>query len=517
MNILRKIRIAVAVMVIAVITFGFIDFAGVLDNPMLQKIQFVPALLSLSLVTLAIILLVTFLFGRAYCSTVCPLGIFQDFWNWLAKKFDKKKKYGYKAPVTWLRWGVLGVLVVAWLCGFTFLVGLVEPYSAYGRMADELFKPLYLLGNNLLAVISGKLGNYRFFATAISLPSLTAFITAMLTLLIIGHLSYRHGRTWCNTICPVGTILGLVSKKPVMGMRIDTDKCNHCGACGKKCKAYCIDSPNQKIDYSRCVDCFDCIDACRQGALSFGPLKGKSINVKTVVADANEQAPAMETSKNESDVQDPSRRDFLKSSLVLAAAVPQVALAKTTGTPFADRVPMSPPGSQSHKNLLQHCTACHLCVSKCPSHVLRPASLEYGLGGLMQPVMKFDKGYCNYDCTLCSEVCPNGAIRPITVEQKHRTQPGRVVFDIDRCIVKLNGTSCGACAEHCPVQAIHMVRYEGGLTIPETTPEMCVGCGGCEFICPNKAVHIEGNETHLEAILPQQDQNIETQDLDFGF
>jgi formate hydrogenlyase subunit 6/NADH:ubiquinone oxidoreductase subunit I len=143
--------------------------------------------------------------------------------------------------------------------------------------------------------------------------------------------------------------------------------------------------------------------------------------------------------------------------------------------------------------------------------------MEYGLGGIMQPVMKFDDGYCNYDCNLCSQICPAGAIKPLTVEQKHSTQPGRVVFNKDICVVNVNRTSCGACAEHCPVQAIHMVPFEGGLTIPETTPDLCVGCGGCEFICPVKAVHIEGNPIHLVAKAPEQDTNIQTEDFDFGF
>ena len=205
---LRKIRTAVAIAVIAILTFGFIDFTGVLDNPLLQKIQFGPALLSLSIVTLVCLIAATLLLGRLYCSVICPLGIFQDFFNWLSKKFDKKKKYGFKPEQPWLRWGVLAVLVIAWLFGFTFLVGLVEPYSAYGRMADELFRPVYLMGNNLLAAISEKFGSYAFFKVAVSLKSISAFVVAVLTLLVIGHFSYHYGRTWCNTVCPVGTLLG---------------------------------------------------------------------------------------------------------------------------------------------------------------------------------------------------------------------------------------------------------------------------------------------------------------------
>lgn len=497
MKSLKIIRTVLAVAVFGILTFGFIDFSGILENPLLQKIQFGPALLSLSLVTLACLIAATLLFGRVYCSIICPLGIFQDFFNWMSKKFDKKKKYGYKPENKWLRYGTLIVLVLAWLLGFTFLVGLVEPYSAYGRMADELLKPLYILGNNLFAWVSEKTGSYHFYKVLLSLKSITSLVVAVLTLLIIGHISYHHGRTWCNTICPVGTVLGFFSRFALFRIRIDTDKCNHCQACGKKCKAFCIDSKNQSIDYSRCIGCFDCLGACKQKALTYGLPRRKPAVVKE-------------------DNVDESKRQFLKSTLVLAALAPQALQAKVTGTKDS-RVPMSPPGSQSHENLLQHCTACHLCVSKCPSHVLTPAGLEYGLGGIMQPLMKFDHGYCNYDCNICSQVCPNGAIKPLTVEQKHKTQPGHVVFEIEKCIVNVQGTSCGACSEHCPVQALHMVPFRDGLTIPEANQDMCVGCGGCEYICPAHAVHIEGNPVHLEANIQEQEQNISIDDIDFGF
>ena len=499
MNVFRIVRTVLAVAVTGILTFGFIDAGGILDNPLLQKIQFGPALLSLSVVTLACLIVATLLFGRVYCSIVCPLGIFQDFFNWLSGKFNKKKKYGYRKENKWLRYGTLAALIAAWLLGFTFLVGLLEPYSAFGRMADELFKPAYILGNNLLAWISERTGSYRFFKMLLSLKSVTSLVVAILTLLIVGHISYHHGRTWCNTICPVGTILGFFSRFALFRVRIDTDRCNRCQACGRKCKAFCIDSKNRTIDYSRCIGCFDCLDACRQKALTYGLPHKK----KAAAAD--------------NDAVDESKRQFLKTTAVLAALAPQAVQAKVTGKSGGKRVPMSPPGSLSHETLLQHCTSCHLCVSKCPSHVLRPAGLEYGLGGIMQPLMQFDHGYCNYDCNICSQVCPNGAIKPLSVEQKHKTQPGHVVFDISRCIVNVQGTSCGACSEHCPVQALHMVPFKNGLTIPEANQEMCVGCGGCEYICPVHAVHIEGNPVHLEARLPEQEQTIVTEDIDFGF
>jgi polyferredoxin len=498
---LKKIRLAIAIVVIAVLTFGFIDIAGVLSNPWLQRIQFLPSLLSLSIVTVAILIVATLLFGRAYCSVICPLGIFQDFFNWLSRKFDKKKKYGYKPEQKWLRWGVVAILLITWLCGFTVLVSLIEPYSAYGRIATQIFKPIYVLGNNLLAHFSEKAGSYKFFYVALSVRSITTFIVAVLTLIIIGFMSFRFGRTWCNTICPVGTVLGFFSRYSLFRITIDKEKCNHCKACGRKCKSYCIDSANQTIDYSRCVDCFNCIENCKQDALKYSPIWRLSTK-------------SQETPVNE------SKRKFIKSAVAIAVMAP-VALesraAEVVGIKKNKRIPLSPPGSISHKNLLKHCTACNLCVSKCPSNVLKPATLEYGIEGFMQPVMSFDKGFCNYDCTVCSEICPNGAIMPLTVEEKHHTQPGLVIFEKEKCVVWKNRTSCGACAEHCPTGAVTMVPFEDGLTIPQTNQEVCVGCGGCEYICPVKSIHIEGNEIHIQAKDPEREEQKEADDFGFGF
>ena len=179
-------------------------------------------------------------------------------------------------------------------------------------------------------------------------------------------------------------------------------------------------------------------------------------------------------------------REFLATTLAATLTVPvlmaqghgqQERLRLRDGSGHTRQVPISPPGSLGHEHLGQHCTACHLCISKCPSRVLKPALLEYGLSGMMQPMMYFDKGFCNYDCTVCSDVCPNGAILPLSVEEKHRTQVGRVVFVEDFCIVHTDGTSCGACSEHCPTQAVSMIPYRDGLTIPHTNPQICVGCG----------------------------------------
>lgn len=185
------------------------------------------------------------------------------------------------------------------------------------------------------------------------------------------------------------------------------------------------------------------------------------------------------------------------------------------------QIAISPPGAKSAEHLLHHCSSCHLCISKCPSNVLKPAFMEYGLGGMMQPMMYFEKGYCNYDCVVCSTVCPNHALAPLTKGEKHKTQVGHVVLNENICIVHTDGTNCGACAEHCPTQAVTMIPYENGLTTPYINTEICIGCGGCEFICPvrpHRAIFVEGNREHREAkITASEATEVDVDELDFGF
>jgi len=219
-----------------------------------------------------------------------------------------------------------------------------------------------------------------------------------------------------------------------------------------------------------------------------------------------------------------SRRRFIGAGIATAALAPQYMKAqvdsKLTGrTNYKKQHPITPPGSKGQEHLASHCTSCHLCVSKCPAHIIKPAFMEYGFGGIMQPTISFEKGFCNYDCTICGDVCPNEAIHPLTVEEKHRTQIGYVVFVKEDCIVYMDETSCGACSEHCPTQALSMVPYKDGLTIPKVDTDICVGCGGCEYVCPTtpRAVHIEGNPVHKEAIPFHDPEQGELEIDGFGF
>lgn len=506
---LKKFRIGISVTLFVLINLFFLDFAGVLPLGFhsVTKIQLVPALLALNVEVLVILLVLSLVFGRVYCSFICPMGVYQDVVAWLSKKFTKKKKYTFSKAMTVLRWTVLAATVIAFIFGFNFLVGLLDPYGAYGRIVTHIFRPAYLAGNNLLEYIFSSFDNYTFYKVGIYSLGLLSTLIALATLVGIGLLAWRNGRTWCNTICPVGTLLGFISRYSLFRLQFDDDKCNSCGLCAMKCKASCINSKDKQIDYSRCVTCFNCIEACNRSAMKYAPYKWK----KTV------------TNVPENKTVDESKRRFLSATVVTAVAATSLMgqkVASITGKRALKRnLPIVPPGGLNVENLQEKCISCHLCVSKCPSHVIKPAFTEYGLGGMMQPRLYFDHGFCNYDCTVCSDVCPSKALRPLTVEQKHQTQVGQVHFIRHNCIVFTDETNCGACSEHCPTQAVHMVPYKGVLTIPETDVSICVGCGGCEYVCPAKpykAIYVEGLEAH-NTLQFKKEKKEDIKVDDFGF
>ena len=505
---LRKIRIGVSIALFFLITLYFLDFRESFPQSLhfLAKIQFIPALLSLNIIILGGLVLLTLVFGRVYCSSICPMGIFQDIVGWLSKRVKHKKRYTYSPAKTILRWTTLLLVLAAFIFGFTFLIGLLDPYGAYGRIVTHLFRPAYLAGNNLLETIFIRFNNYTFFRVGIYSLSVLSTVIALFTLVGIGLLAWRNGRTFCNTLCPAGTVLGFISRFSFFKVQFDSDKCNSCGLCSMKCKASCIDSKELTVDYSRCINCFNCVEACKRDAMHYKPIWSKKTSKEEIVAvDVNQ-----------------SKRRFLSSTFATAMAATNL-LAQTTGISLKRELkrqqPIAPPGVQNIDRLLQKCISCHLCVTKCPSHVIKPALFEYGLGGIMQPKLYFDHGFCSYDCTVCGDVCPTGAILPLTKEEKHHTQMGQVNFILENCIVYYDETSCGACSEHCPTQAVSMVPYKGALTIPHTDPTICVGCGGCEYVCPAipfKAIYVEGLKEQQTIELVHETKKEYVID-DFGF
>ena len=523
---LRKIRLTLAILFFILVTLLFLDFTGTVHAwfGWMAKIQFLPAVLALNVGVVALLVVLTLAFGRVYCSVVCPLGVFQDIVAWIGKK-QKKNRYRYSKSLDWLRYGILGLFVVALVTGVGSLVALLAPYSSFGRMANNLMQPLWQLGNNGLAYLAERADSYVFYSVEVWVKSLSTFLVAFLTFIVIAVLAWRNGRTYCNTICPVGTVLGLLAKYSWLKPIIDTSKCVNCGLCARNCKSACINVKEHKIDYSRCVACMNCIGKCHKGAISYAHSSGKDVasaSIKRMEEYSSEQTSAGEepfvfiqdtvvaSQKRVTNEQiDSGRRTFLTATAVLATTSVLKAqekkvdggLAKIEDKQIPDRsTPLTPPGSLSARNMTQHCTACQLCVSACPNQILRPST---DLMKLMQPEMSYERGYCRPECTKCSEVCPAGAIRPVTVADKSAIQIGHAVWVKKNCIPLTDGVECGNCARHCPTGAIQMVPSDPEISdspkIPVVNVERCIGCGTCENLCPARpfsAIYVEGHEMH---------------------
>lgn len=496
---LRKTRQTLAVLFFMAVTALFLDFTGAAHTWLgwTAKVQFLPALLALNVGVVAALIVLTLLFGRIYCSVICPMGVFQDIVAWISGRRKKARlRYSYSPEVRWLRYGVLAVFVAALATGVGTVAALLAPYSSYGRMAANLFTPIYRWGNNLLATVAAHFDSYAFYTTDVWLKSLPTFVIAAATFVVVAVLAWRNGRTYCNTICPVGTVLGFFSRFALFRPAIDTSKCKNCSLCSRRCKAACIDYKHHHIDYSRCVACMDCIDSCKHNAISMQCRLTKSRAAKSAETGKPEQV-------------DSARRSFIATTAVLATASVVEAQEKKVDGGLAvieDKkkperaTPITPPGAWSARHFTRHCTACQLCVSECPNNVLRPST---DLSRLMQPEMSYERGYCRPECTRCSQVCPAGAIKPISKEEKSSTCIGHAVWIKKNCIPLTDGVSCGNCARHCPSGAILMVPSDaddaGSVKIPVVNAERCIGCGACENLCPARpfsAIYVEGHTMH---------------------
>ena len=490
---LKKIRMILGSVMFVGLTLLFLDFTGTLHHWLgwMAKVQALEAVLALNVVVIVALAALTFIFGRIYCSVICPLGVMQDIFGWLGKK-AKKNRYTYSKAISWLRYAMLAVFIVAWAVGIGTVVQLLAPYSAFGRICTMVLQPVYMTVNNLLAAIAEHYESYAFYGVEVWMKSLPVFIIALLTLVILAVLAWRNGRTYCNTICPVGTVLSFIARFSILKIHFDEDKCKNCSLCTKNCKAACIDFKNHQVDYSRCVVCGDCIESCRSGALRYKSYRSHR---------------SYKTHKTHNP-QDPSKRSFLiASAMVTTAALAQET--KHVDGGLADiieksaperQTPVVPPGARSLKNITSKCTGCQLCVSECPNDVLRPSG---SMMSLMQPVMSFEKGYCRPECTRCSDVCPAGAIKPLDAIEKSSIQIGHAVVAVDFCISAKGEAECGNCARHCPAGAIEMVPSDPdddlSPSVPAVNENACIGCGACEHLCPVRplsAIHVEGHEVH---------------------
>jgi len=503
---LRKTRIIVASATFCLLSLLFLDFTGTLHPYFgwLAKIQVIPALLSASLVFIIALALLAILFGRIYCSVICPLGIFQDCVSNVAGRVKGRgARFGFSPAKTWVRYGILGLVIIAVICGIGAIVSILDPYAAYGRIASNFVAPLYRWGNNLSSLLAESINSYAFHSTEVWMRGWPTFGIAAATLAVVGFLAWRNGRTYCNVVCPVGTLLGFLSRIAFFRLTLDTDRCTKCKVCERGCKASCIDSASMTIDHSRCVNCFNCIENCRFGAIKYA--KAKFPTKKKATTETN----ATHEKNRQNEANGVTRRDLISvlGTMVIAETVQAPllyvdgGLAKIEDKKIPTRkTPVVPPGALGIENMKSHCTACQLCVSACPNDVLRPSNQ---LTTFMQPQMSFERGYCRPECTECSRVCPSSAIKPITPADKTAVSIGTAVWIKENCVVNTDQVQCSNCEHHCPTDAIQLIAQDpsdsNSLKVPAIDKDLCMGCGACEYVCPARpfsAIYVEGNMRH---------------------
>jgi len=514
---LRRIRIAFSSLILICFIAVFADITHAIPAEFINKLmflQFIPSVIKFfDIQTIAVagflgILLLTLISGRTYCSFLCPLGIGQDLNSRIGGRIKRKfRRYGFKRPHTILRYLILAATLIVTMVWGIYMITLLDPYSVFGRFMTYFARPAIIMLNNFGAGILGKFDLYTLSNIPVKGFPITAYAIPAIFLLLVGGLSLTKGRLYCNMICPVGTLLGLISKVSLFRIKFDESACTRCGRCSLGCKSSCIDFLKHDIDITRCVDCFNCINTCQEKALSYGLVEFKKKEHKT----------------------DESKRNAVITSLlflfgsasVLKAQDKPVPKPKKDSTVRESKTnPVCPPGGQSIADFNKYCTACSLCISACPNGVLEPAFKQYGLTGIMQPVMNYHKSFCTYNCTVCTEICPTYALHPLLPEAKKLTQLGKANFIKDNCIVKTEKTACGACSESCPTKAVYMIPYEGNLVIPEVNADICIGCGHCEFACPTvpyKAIFVDGNAVHIAAQKPVNPESDIKTPVEFPF
>ena len=405
------------------------------------------------------LLLVSLLFGRLYCSFLCPAGFIQD----LSRKLGRALGLDARPAAGWtaLRFSILG------LC-----LGLLALKSSSYHYFDH-FSNLGRLYGLARALPKGPFGWNS--------------LLGLIFLAVIVILPLRRPRWFCGALCPSGTLymmLQALAPGKVRGGGCPGD----CGRCAEACPALCVSGG--AVDGRLCVNCLECVPACSTGALSF---KWR-FPWRSLPANAPERPP-----------EGMSRGEFLAAAGCALGGAAFAALAEAglprPGPPTA----VVPPGGKDFSTFLERCVACGACVSVCPTKVLSCAGRGLGPAGLAKARLDFASGYCAYECNACLSVCPSGAISYFPPAAKKRIRIGTSRLLKGLCVPYSQGKDCGACQEACPTGAVAM-EPRGSVYAPVLKPEHCIGCGACQFACPTKprkAIEVYPVRTQIFAEAPR--------------
>jgi polyferredoxin len=434
------------------------------------------------------IIAITLLFGRVFCNWICPYGTLHQFTGWLFNLLTMKNKIDsnrYREHYAFKYIILIAFLVMAALG--TLQIGLLDPICLMYRSVATALSPLWDSGIHLIAPLLSALGLERLVPQLLFAPGVSDRIfvgSYWISVMLLGLVSMNLfvPRFFCRVLCPLGALLGVLSRKALFRINRDVSKCTDCNLCLSRCEGAA--DPQAALRQSECFSCMNCIDDCPEDALSFTAVRQDK---KQVI-----EAPAL------------SRRQAVYGAV---AGVFMAMGFKNNGANdaklFSPKL-IRPPGSLAEPDFLQQCIKCDQCINVCPTNVLQPAGfIEGGFEALWTPVMNFKVGHCQLKCNLCSVVCPTGAIREISVAEKMGLGPyqeqgpvrlGTAFFDIGRCLPHAMEIPCVVCEEVCPVtpKAIQTNNVEikdaaGQLVIlnkPFMVPELCIGCGICETECP---------------------------------
>jgi len=451
-----------------------------------------------ALVWSLLILVPTLFLGRFFCGWICPLGTLQHLVGHLpseakrgkqridSNRYKRWQTLKYIVLIAGLVAAFFGSMAIGWLDPFSLLVrsaGLAL-LPAFNFAVRALLSPLEhshtaaikATGETIHTVLQATVLDFRQAHFAQGL------VLGVLFLLILWA-SMRITRLWCRSICPLGALLGAVSRWSILGLHKDASACDKCNRCLLHCQGG--DDPIGGVPWrkSECLMCMNCVGSCPHGSLEFRFFR------------------------NEREVATPDigRRRALTGLAAGAAVVPLMRANAGMGKSRHERL-LRPPGAVDENYFLSRCIRCGECMKVCPNNSLHPTLTEAGIEGLWTPTLVPRIGYCEPSCVLCSEACPTGAIWPITPKEKgwvvgigtqSENQPirlGTAFYDRGRCLPWALATECIVCEEWCPVspKAIYVEEAEvidsSGkpkmLKQPRVDPSRCVGCGACEYACP---------------------------------
>jgi ferredoxin len=422
-------------------------------------------------------LLLTLLFGRVWCGWLCPLGTLLE---WIGPRRTRPKA----PPETWRAAKhllLLAILAAAILGNLTLLV--LDPITILNRtlatavwpalrhavVESEAFLYRYTLLWGPLDVIHRAIVQPTF-QEVDPVFSLAPLVAILFVVLIA--LNWWAERFWCRYLCPLGGMLGLLSKLSLVRREV-TAGCTGCARCTHQCPTGTIDPRDgYRSDPAECIVCFDCLPDCAGEGIGFC---FKLRNWRP----AGWQP------------YDASRRQALA---VVGASVAGVAL--TGVEPISRRDPptmIRPPGALL-TDFDSLCVRCSACVRVCPTQGLQPVLFQAGVQNLFTPQLVPRLGYCSFGCTACGQVCPTGAIPELALEEKQHTPVGLAAIDQGRCLPWAYDVPCIVCEEVCPVadkavwlEEVSVEDAWGNVTLlqrPRVIRDLCIGCGICEYKCP---------------------------------